>query len=233
MEFDFTHKEGGLLRVNYSEKLVTLVKDARVLGEHGFKIPSEVHKVTGNAKKFYKEGVSLKQVANFYNSMGTQMINCQKPMMLEKLQNFEFIIKNPKGQKGGGGNVTWADPIEIENYIKKVQTLATDLISENRRLRKVHLNVTDMIIELMNIDLLKNRAVWKENLVKMKKVIETVAKNRPPEMSKRWLTHLNYQLYKALEFQYQMGLESLNESLPEISCDLVYRNQTIEFRPTF
>jgi len=30
-----------------------------------------------------------------------------------------------------------------------------------------------------------------------------------------------------------MGLESLNESLPEISADLVYRNQTIEFRPTF
>jgi dynein heavy chain 2 len=32
-----------------------------------------------------------------------------------------------------------------------------------------------------------------------------------------------------------MGLESLNESLPEISCDLVYRDQTktIEFRPTF
>jgi hypothetical protein len=27
----------------------------------------------------------LKQVANFYNSLGDQMINCQKPMMLEKL----------------------------------------------------------------------------------------------------------------------------------------------------
>ena len=71
MEFDFNHKEGGLLKVNYSEKLVTLVKDARVLGEHGFKIPKPVHDVTENAKKFYKEGVTLKQVANFYNSMGT------------------------------------------------------------------------------------------------------------------------------------------------------------------
>jgi hypothetical protein len=28
--------------VNYSEKLVTLVKDARVLGEHGFKIPKPI-----------------------------------------------------------------------------------------------------------------------------------------------------------------------------------------------
>lgn len=62
--------------MNYSEKLVTLVKDARVLQEHGFKIPKAVLDVTENAKKFYKEGVTLKQVANFYNSMGTQMIDC-------------------------------------------------------------------------------------------------------------------------------------------------------------
>ena len=37
MEFDY--KAGGLLKVNYSEKLVTLVKDARMLGEYGFKMP--------------------------------------------------------------------------------------------------------------------------------------------------------------------------------------------------
>jgi len=30
-----------------------------------------------------------------------------------------------------------------------------------------------------------------------------------------------------------MGLESLNESLPEISADMVFRNGTLEFRPTF
>ena len=82
MEFDY--EAGGLLKVNYSEKLVTLVKDARVLGEHGFKIPKPVHSITENAKKFYKEGVTLKQAANFFNSMGTQMIDCQKPLMIEK-----------------------------------------------------------------------------------------------------------------------------------------------------
>ena len=44
---------------------------------------------------------------------------------------------------------------------------------------------------------------------------------------------MNYNLYKALEYQYRMGLETLNESLPEISADMVYRNKTLEFRPTF
>lgn len=60
--------------------------------------------------------------------------------------------------------------------------------------------MTDMIIELMNIDMLKHRDVWKENLVKMRKIIETITKTQTPEMCKIWITHLNFQLYKALEF---------------------------------
>jgi len=199
MEFDY--EAGGLLKVNYSDKLVTLVKDARVLGEHGFKIPKPVHAVTENAKKFYKEGVTLKQVANFYNSMGTQMIDCQKPMMLEKAQSFEYLIKNPQGKRGSDGkSVTWNDPIEIEMYIKQVQARATELIAENRKLRKVHMNVTDMIVELMNVDLLKNKNVWKENLQKMRRIVDSVTKQRSSDMCRLWLTHLNYQLFKALEF---------------------------------
>jgi hypothetical protein len=34
------------------------------------------------------------------------------------------------------------------------------------------MNVTDMIIELMNIDLLKNRTLWKDNLGKIRKVVD-------------------------------------------------------------
>lgn len=40
---------------------------------------------------------------------------------------------------------------------------------------------------------------------------------------KAWRLHWNHQLYKALEHQYQMGLEALNENLPEINIDLTYK----------
>lgn len=84
MEFDY--QAGGILKVNFSEKLLTLVKDVRILSEMGFKIPRGLAAITENAKKFYREGVKLKKVAVFYNSMGNQMIECQKPMMLDKAQ---------------------------------------------------------------------------------------------------------------------------------------------------
>ena len=40
---------------------------------------------------------------------------------------------------------------------------------------------------------------------------------------KPWKAHWDRQLYKALEHQYQMGLEALNENLPEIRVELTYR----------
>ena len=53
--------------------------------------------------------------------------------------------------------VTWSDPIEIQQYNKKIQAKTTDLIAENRKLSNVHRSVIEMINELMNISLLNNR----------------------------------------------------------------------------
>ena len=129
--------------------------------------------------------------------------------------------------------MTWEDPAQIERYTDEVQTMATELINENRKLRKVHINVINEIIELMNIDLLKSEQVWTEKMNQIKLMVDQETMGRPADGCRRWLTHINYQLYKALEFQYRMGLESLNENLPEITADLVYRNQKMEFRPAF
>lgn len=43
------------------------------------------------------------------------------------------------------------------------------------------------------------------------------------ENMKPWKLHWDIQLYKALEHQYQLGLEILNENLPEIKVELVFR----------
>jgi dynein heavy chain 2 len=70
MEIDLSD---GLLKVNYSERLVLLLREVRQLCEMGFRkqIPSQIIKTVEDGKKFYKEALTLKQVANFYNSMGT------------------------------------------------------------------------------------------------------------------------------------------------------------------
>lgn len=39
-----------------------------------------------------------------------------------------------------------------------------------------------------------------------------------------WRLHWDHQLYKALEFQYQSGLQNLNQHLTDIPVELVYRS---------
>ena len=43
-----------------------------------------------------------------------------------------------------------------------------------------------------------------------------------PGNMRPWRLHWDHQLYKALEHQYQLGLEALNH-LPEIKVDLIVR----------
>ena len=63
-------------------------------------------------------------------------------------------------------------------------------------------------------------------------MIKQVADKYGQENVVKWVDFLEHQLYKALEHQYQLGLESLNESLPEIKCELVFRSRdkSLEFR---
>ena len=97
--------------------------------------------------------------------------------MIDKATEFEHLIRNPKGSGGvNSGMVTWSDPIEIQQYNKKIQAKTTDLIAENRKLSNVHRSVIEMINELMNISLLNNRQVWKTNLQKIRKIIESVTR---------------------------------------------------------
>lgn len=59
MELDLNN---GLLKVNYSERLVLLIRETRQLLELGYRkqISSEINKVVENGKKFYKEALTLK-----------------------------------------------------------------------------------------------------------------------------------------------------------------------------
>ncbi|XP_051482944.1 cytoplasmic dynein 2 heavy chain 1 isoform X1 [Apus apus] len=140
----------GTLNILYSDRLVTLLREVRQLSALGFAIPAKIQHVANTAQKFCKQAVILKQVAHFYNSIDQQMIESQKPMMLQSALAFEQIIKGFKS--------------------------------------------CDM---------------------------------------KAWRQHWNHQLYKALEHQYQMGLEALNENLPEISIDLTFKQGQLQFRPPF
>ncbi|XP_019521077.1 PREDICTED: cytoplasmic dynein 2 heavy chain 1 [Hipposideros armiger] len=224
----------GSLKVHYSDRLVILLREVRQLSALGFVIPAKIQQVANIAQKFCKQAIILKQVAHFYNSIDQQMIQSQRPMMLQSALAFEQIIKNSKAGSGGKSQITWDNPKELEGYIQKLQNAAERLATENRKLRKWHTTFCEKVVTLMNIDLLRQQQRWKDGLQELRTGLASVeAQGFQASDMRAWKQHWNHQLYKALEHQYQMGLEALNENLPEINIDLTYKQGRLQFRPPF
>lgn len=52
----------GKLRVHYSDRLVTLLREVRQLSAFGFIVPQKIQQTATTAMKFYKQAVTLKKV---------------------------------------------------------------------------------------------------------------------------------------------------------------------------
>lgn len=232
VDFD---RDGNIV-VRYSEGLVVLVRDVRQLAEKGFAVPSRIRSAAGEAEALYRFGVQLQKVASCYNTLGSEIIAQQKPMLLEPLLAFERLVQEsagaaasgaaaPGGRPGGAAApaaaaVTWADPKRCSEFVEALQRAADRVAGQNRRLRGVHARLAEEVASLMGIDMIKEREAWRGRWVALKEFVVTVCRGFTPEQTGRWLGHWDLQLYKALEAGYRMGLEALNESLTDIRVDL-------------
>ena len=114
------------------------------------------------------------------------------------------------------------------------------LATKNKRLRKAHSLITEIVLRLMNTDLVRQIDKWKQGLGEITQLVDGVAKEEEREGKKEtrnsdraWRVHWDYQLCKALEYQYKLGLESCHETLPQIETKLVFRNKKLVLDPSF
>ena len=84
------------LRANFSDRLVQFLREVRQLSALGFRMPTQLQFNADTAHKFYRHGMVLKQVANFYNTIDTQIVKSQKPLLLEHAVHFENLATNPQ-----------------------------------------------------------------------------------------------------------------------------------------
>ena len=91
MELDL-HGAGDL-QVHYSDKLVTLLREVRQLSELGYRIPRAIASAAQLGEAFYRYGIKLKQVANFYNNMSDQIEQSQKGMLVLEAREFERVVR--------------------------------------------------------------------------------------------------------------------------------------------
>ena len=205
-------KKTGFLKVNFSEKLFQLIQDIRLLSEYGYqnKINKELLKANEEGKKILKNAISMKQTANFYNSLSTQVIPSQKPMLVKCAKEFEnnliYATQKYKSKEG---------KIDLENYVHMIQTAGNNLNEEIKKLKKAHNGILDLLCQLFNYDLISTKYKWRELLQRAKDIYLDISKNYESNLVLEWKNHWNFQLYKILKIQYSVSLNKFYSFVTE------------------
>ncbi|KAF0306076.1 Cytoplasmic dynein 2 heavy chain 1 [Amphibalanus amphitrite] len=216
-------EKGKHMRVNYNRRLVGLIREVRQLIVLGYTIPSRIIEATNLAKKFMTQAKALEQVANFHNTIGDRIIKSQRPMMLEAAMSFAQLVQKQQG-------ITWNNTQAVDEYIVKLQTAVERLSRDNNRLVTSHNQIKDKVLLMMDTDLLRQQQKWKDLLREIRNIFQQL-ESAGFKDQKTWRAHWDRQIYKALEHQYQHGLEVVNQHLPELKVELVYRNRKLQFSP--
>jgi dynein heavy chain 2 len=75
---DLDHVDGRL-RIQYSDRLVTLLREVRQLSALGFAIPAKIQQAANTADKFYGQAIVLKQVRKACTRQGMSRNSTHHP----------------------------------------------------------------------------------------------------------------------------------------------------------
>nr|BBC28429.1 cytoplasmic dynein 1b heavy chain [Yamagishiella unicocca] len=227
MTFD---SQNSHVKTHFNDQLVLLLREVRQLQSLGFGVRKDILNEVEIANKFYRYGMVLKQRANFYNNIATEMVQCQKPMMLKDALDFEKVLMNPKDAQGK--EITWRNAAALDGYVRRLNEVADRLAEKNRTLRKWHSVLSDKVVTLAGTDLVRHKDKWAAGVKEMRDVFGRLeAEGYSRESQQVWRQHWDFQLYKALEVQYLSGLEMINKTLPEVEVKMVFRQHRLQYDP--
>ncbi|KAG2486208.1 hypothetical protein HYH03_015170 [Edaphochlamys debaryana] len=227
MTFD---SQNSHVKTHFNDQLVTLLREVRQLQSLGFGVRKEILSEVEIANKFYRYGMVLKQRANFYNNIATEMVQCQKPMMLKDAVDFEKVLMNPKDAQGK--EITWRNAAALDGYVRRLNEVADRLAEKNRTLRKWHSVLADKVVTLAGTDLVRHKDKWAAGVKEMREIFARLeAEGYTRESQAVWRQHWDFQLYKALEVQYLSSLEMINKTLPEVEVKMVFRQHRLQYDP--
>ncbi|XP_055916348.1 cytoplasmic dynein 2 heavy chain 1 [Eupeodes corollae] len=217
-------KEGRqLMRVTFNPKLVTFCQDVREFENLGYTVPIELKSSATHAAKFMCYARRLQQIATFHNTIGDRMIPCQRPIMLKNAMELSRLVQAEPA--------AWNDEESVQSYVSVLQTAVSKLSADNNLLVGYHEQAKRTIVKLMNTDLFTQGQVWKDEMRHLRELVASLERQNYTNLD-AFKLHWDHQLYKVLEYQYLVGITDMNNKLPDIHIDIMFRQRQLVFRPT-
>lgn len=215
---EFGEKTDGLIKVYYSDELYEFVQEVNKLSDLNITVPDNMNNAVASALPYFKKALVMQRCSMFYNTMGSRIISCQKPMLLNQARDFEKKAKQA------------AEPNPTPDVMSNIQKSLSEILNDNSTISSAHQQLLKKIESLFGIDLIYKKNEWENSLKEMREIVAGI-KAKGFQNTERWTTFLDLQIYKALHYQVRSSLLSLSEGQAKIEVKLVFSENRVQLRP--
>ncbi|RNE99549.1 cytoplasmic dynein 2 heavy chain 1 isoform X1 [Trypanosoma rangeli] len=203
--------------------------NGRIPGDMKSLLSEEVVRTINLCERLMKVATRTMQIVSNYNTVQRQMLHCTRPIL-------DTASTHVRAHVFYGGTESRVIPLanyhELDAINTRFQNAVGALSNDNRSIRRFHCDFISQVIALHNVDLARHMDQWRSAVDGMRtSFVEFLNTHRFANYN-TWRRHLDAQIYKALEHQYQRGLETLHEKMDEFKVELVFKQGQVHFKPT-
>ncbi|KAI1294826.1 Cytoplasmic dynein 2 heavy chain 1 [Halotydeus destructor] len=180
--------------VTFDPKLVKLAKDCRQLRTIAFTIPQVIAEKEVDAVRYGNIARELKEIVNFYCTVGDQILTSQKPMLIDAATAFTALLESKE-------RISWdKEPVKLRAWLDQLREFAKAFSTENRHLRHRHQDILEILVPLFD----STPSRWRLSMGEAATIIREIDgkyNNTIP-----WKRHWDHQLYKLLEYHFNDAL---------------------------
>ncbi|KAK7201330.1 dynein heavy chain [Novymonas esmeraldas] len=168
-------------------------------------------------------------VAN-HNTVVAQILPCTRQMLVPAIEkSMSQVLYADTARRA----VAAANHQELEGVNLRFQNTIEALSNTNRHIRRFHEEFGQHVVALMGVDLTSHMEQWRSTVDDLRSRMEDFLARQHLSDHDDWRRHWDAQIYKALEYQYRRGLESLHEEMSEFKVELVLKQGIVHFKPSF
>lgn len=222
--------DAKVLATNFSDDLIVMIHMLDNLRELGLGdlVNPKVHQYLKEKKGLLKEGIQLRSISDFYNSLSSIdsfMLPCHKPLLIDKIVGLEDLIRN------ADSNIENM-PHELHMFMRKASEIIQKFETENSSLKKTHSEIISDFASLIEVDLITGHDEWKKIVKKAVSKIQTLTKSKPEKYVMVWTNTLSWQLLKVLSYQIKINLMNIASYIPRFETNVKLMNNRIVLYPS-
>lgn len=181
-------------------------------------------------EKLWTAAMNMQQSVSNFNTVIRQAIPCTREMLKPSVAR---VMSQVFYTEGESLVIAVVNHQELKGLHLRFQNSVESLSTENRHIRRFHSEFLTQVMSLHNVDLTKHMDQWRSVVDSMRGNYDEFIFQHRFENCTAWRRHLDSQIYKALEHQYRKGLEMLHQNMEAFNVDLVFRQGSIQMKPSF